>query len=51
MSKMGFEILKENFPPVLNDVTEIAKTKIQELRKMLDEMDASYTPGRISVWK
>ncbi len=50
-SKMGFEILKEEFPPVLNQVTEIAKTKIVELRKIMDDMDAPYTPSRIPVWK
>jgi hypothetical protein len=50
-SKMGFEILKEKFPPVLKRVTEIAKTEMAELRKMLDDMDAPYTQGRIPVWE
>ncbi len=50
-SKMGFEILKEKFPPVLQRVTEIAKTDMVELRKMMDDMDAPYTQGRIPVWE
>ena len=50
-SKVGFEILKDEFPPVLNQVTEIANTKMVELRNIMDDMDAPYTPGRIPVWK
>ncbi len=50
-SKTGFEILKEEFPPVLNQVTEIAKIRIVELRKIMDDMEAPYTPSRIPVWR
>ena len=50
-SKMSFNILKEEFPPVLKQVTGIAETKIVALKKMMDELGAPYTPGRIPVWK
>ena len=50
-SKTGFEILKEEFPPVLDKVKGIATTEIVELRKMMDEMNAPYTPCRIPEWK
>ena len=40
-------ILKEEYPPILKQITEIANTKLPEIRKMLDNMGAAYTPGRI----
>jgi hypothetical protein len=50
-SKEGFEILKEEFPPVLQKVKDIATKDMVELRKMMDEMNAPYTPCRIPDWK
>ena len=50
-SKTGFEILKEEFPPVLQKVKNIATDEIVKLRKMMDEMNAPYTPCRIPEWK
>ncbi|MDY0201753.1 MAG: hypothetical protein RBR40_12280 [Tenuifilaceae bacterium] len=49
-SKMQFEILKEEFPPVLMRIRSIAETKILKARQMMDKMDAPYTPGRIPTW-
>ena len=46
-SKMSFSILKDKYPPILKQITEIANTKLPEIRKMLDNMGAAYTPGRI----
>ncbi len=46
-SKMSFEILQEKYPPVLKQIKDIADVKMPEIRKMLDELDAPYTPGRI----
>ncbi|TAJ12851.1 glycosyl hydrolase [Marinilabiliaceae bacterium JC017] len=46
----SFQILKEAFPPVLTQITNIAQTKIKTLRALMDQMDAPYTPGRIPQW-
>ena len=50
-SKTGYEILTEEFPPVLQKVKDIATKQMPELRKMLDDMNAPYTPCRIPEWK
>lgn len=50
-SKMLFDIIKDEFPPVLEKLRIIAEQKMLEARKLLDEKDAPYTPGRIPVWK
>ncbi len=49
-SNMSYEILKEEFPPVLEQLSTLAKTKIIDVRKMMDQLDAPYTEGRIPVW-
>ncbi len=49
-SRMQVEILKEEFPPVLERISNIARNKIVEARKLMDEAKAPYTPGRIPVW-
>ncbi len=49
-SKTGYEILKEEFPPVLEKVKKIATQEIVDMRKMMDEMNAPYTPCRIPEW-
>jgi len=46
-SKMSFSILKEKYPPLLEQITAIANTKLPKIRKMMDDMGAAYTPGRI----
>jgi hypothetical protein len=50
-STMLFNILKEEFPPVLARIKAISEGKIIEARRMMDEKNAPYTPGRIPVWK
>ncbi len=50
-SKNSFEILKEQFPPILDQVKELAKVKLPEIRKQLDALNAPYTKGRIPQWK
>lgn len=50
-STMLFNILKEEFPPVLERIKTIAQVKVIEARKLMDEKNAPYTPGRIPVWK
>jgi hypothetical protein len=49
-SRMLFDIIKEEFPPILEQLRTIAQDKIVEARKLMDEKEAPYTPGRIPVW-
>lgn len=50
-STMLFNILKEEFPPVLERIRKVAEVKIVETRKMIDEKNAPYTYGRIPLWR
>ncbi len=50
-SRTSFNILKEDFPPVLAQLKNIAETKIKEVRQLMNNLEAPYTPGRIPVWK
>ena len=49
--KQQYEILSEEFPPVLDEIKKVYKEDILELEKALDEMDAPWTPGRIPDWE
>jgi hypothetical protein len=49
--KMNFEILKEEFPPVLNTLKRIVETDIPALEAELNKIGAPWTPGRLPVWK
>lgn len=49
--KQGYEILKEEFPPVLDAVKRIIETDIPALEAELNKIGAPWTPGRIPVWK
>ncbi|MDZ7742120.1 MAG: glycosyl hydrolase [Bacteroidota bacterium] len=49
--KQQYEILSEEFPPVLEDIKKVYKENILELEKALDEMNAPWTPGRIPDWE
>ncbi len=49
-SREQFEILKREFPPVLERLKSIAQVKIEKIRKLMDEKDAPYTQGRIPIW-
>ncbi|MBI9066559.1 MAG: hypothetical protein JEZ09_04660 [Salinivirgaceae bacterium] len=46
-AKMSFEILKEKFPPVLSELKEITEKTLPEIRKILDDLKAPYTPYRV----
>ena len=49
--KQGYEILKEEFPPVLGALKRIVENDIPALEAELDKMNAPWTPGRMPVWK
>ncbi|MFA8342430.1 MAG: WD40/YVTN/BNR-like repeat-containing protein [Rhodothermaceae bacterium] len=46
----SYEILREEFPPVLNRLKEIFNKDIKELETELEKIKAPWTPGRIPIW-
>jgi photosystem II stability/assembly factor-like uncharacterized protein len=46
----GYEILKEEFPPVLNELKDIYEVKLPVIEKELESIGAPWTPGRIPEW-
>jgi hypothetical protein len=49
--KEGYEILKEEFPPILNALKRIVEKDIPALETELNKVNAPWTPGRLPVWK
>ena len=49
--KEGYEILKEEFPPILNALKRIVEKDIPALEAELNKINAPWTPGRLPVWK
>lgn len=49
--KEGYEILKAEFPPVLEALKRIVENEIPALEAELNKMNAPWTPGRMPVWK
>jgi photosystem II stability/assembly factor-like uncharacterized protein len=49
--KQNYEILKEEFPPVLAALKRIVETDIPALEAELTKIGAPWTPGRLPVWK
>ena len=49
--KQNYEILTEEFPPVLEAVKRIVETDIPAMEAELNKIGAPWTPGRIPVWK
>ncbi len=49
--KQNYEILKEEFPPVLEVLKRIVETDIPALEAELNKIGAPWTPGRMPVWK
>ena len=49
--KMELEVLKEEFPPVLNALKNIVENSIPELESELNKVNAPWTPGRLPEWK
>ena len=46
----GFDILKEEFPPVLAEVKTIYETTLPAIEQELENLNAPWTPGRVPVW-
>lgn len=45
-----FEILKEEVPPIIEEMRTIQNVSIPEIEKELDRMGAPFTPGRVPEW-
>ncbi|QGY43344.1 glycosyl hydrolase [Maribellus comscasis] len=48
--KEGYEILAEEFSPVLNALKKIVEQDIPALEAELNKINAPWTPGRMPVW-
>jgi hypothetical protein len=46
----GFEILEEEFPPVLEALKRIVEQDIPAMETELNKINAPWTPGRLPVW-
>ncbi len=46
-----YDILAEEFPPILDELRNIAEVKLKALEAELDAIGAPWTPGRIPEWK
>ena len=49
--KQAYEILTEEFPPVLEKLKNIVEKDIPALEAELNKMNAPWTPGRLIDWK
>lgn len=49
--KQNYQILKEEFPPVLETLKRIVEKDILALEAELNKIGAPWTPGRLPVWK
>ena len=48
--KMEYEIVAEEFPPILEALTRIVEQDIPALEAKLNNIGAPWTPGRVPVW-
>jgi len=48
--KDGYEILKEEFPPILNELKDIFENELPAIEKELESIGAPWTPGRLPEW-
>jgi hypothetical protein len=46
-----YDILAEEFPPLLEEMKTIAEESIPAIEAELDALNAPWTPGRIPEWK
>ncbi len=49
--KDQFNILKEEFPPILEKLKKINNVDLKKLEDELEKINAPWTPGRIPKWK
>jgi len=49
--KQNYDILAEEFPPVLEELRSIVESEVPKLEAELNELNAPWTPGRLPVWR
>jgi hypothetical protein len=49
--KDAFQIVSDEFPPILEAIKKIVEEDIKKIEKKLEEIGAPYTPGRLPSWK
>ena len=47
----AYEIVAEEFSPILQSVKKLSEEDVKEIEKKLEEIGAPYTPGRVPEWK
>jgi photosystem II stability/assembly factor-like uncharacterized protein len=47
----AFQIVAEEFPPILEAIREIVDKDVKAIEKKLEAIGAPYTPGRLPEWK
>ena len=47
----GYEIVVQEFKPLLDELREIVDTDVKKIEKTLDGLGAAATPGRLPEWK
>ena len=47
----AYDILMEEFPPVLNQIKKLYNEDLKSLEAELEKYNAPWTPGRIPDWK
>jgi hypothetical protein len=48
---MNYEILAEEFPPVLEEIRTIAETELKEIQQEAIKSGIPWVPGTIPVWE
>jgi len=49
--RASFDILKEEFPPLLDKLKRIRDVDLKEIESDMEELDAPWTPSRTPKWK
>jgi hypothetical protein len=49
--RAGYELVAEEFKPLLGALREIVETEVKKIEKTLESLGAAATPGRLPEWK
>ncbi len=49
--KDTYDIISEEFPPLLEKLKEINNVELKKLEKEMEQAGVPYTPGRVPEWK
>lgn len=46
-----FEVLEDEFPPILDELTQIHDVDLPAIEQQLEELKSPWTPGRVPKWE